>query len=104
MATFKDGIINLSPIVDKNENFFEAEIILDGHNFLWLDVAAVEELKLFVAIEDIKTHTTYTLINHTVIPHGAFLSLFNNKLISNKKIIIRSTKKALAYYESKSAD
>ena len=99
MTTFINDIIELKP----NKDGFITEITFAGNNLVWLDVTAQDELQLYLAVKDIKKDITRVLINHTVIPRGSFLSLFSNKLISDKIIIIQTSKKAVAWYESKSA-
>ena len=101
--TFDDKFFDLPAKIDKGETFYEAEIKITGNRYVWLDVAAHEELQLFVSANDYARGFSRPLINHAIIPRGSFLSLFNNKLISNKTLTIRTSKKATVYYESKSA-
>ena len=107
---YKDGIIDLTKKLGapnakvKTDLFYEASIDFRGHNLVWLDVfvnEADEGISLSLAVKNNKTNLTKVMIGEQAVPNGAFISLFNHKLISDKTIIIRSNKPAVVSFESR---
>ena len=107
---YKDGILDLkrkqgAPNAKvKLDSFFETQIEFKGHNLVWLDVYvndADEGISLSLAIKDDKRDITKVMIGEQAVPNGAFISLFNHKLISDKTIIVRANRPAVVSYEAR---
>src|SRR5271168_4459927 len=105
---YKDGIIDLkrkqgTPNAKvKTDSFFETEIEFKGHNLVWLDICnneADEGISFSLVIKDNKRNITKVMVGEAALPNGAFLSIFNHKLISDKTIIVRTNKKTVVSYE-----